>query len=262
MLFAFIDESGHPHPNDSNTRPVLACVCIRADRLRSLNTELFLLKRDLLGKGQFSVEAKANQLLTRGTLRKCPDEREFVESFFDLVRNFPLVVFAIVMERPTSEPPTDRNFLPMPFRYILQRINRFTELDPDTDLASVMFDGNGSQFNQISERFSNWLFRSRSGRSLTHLAESPFFVDSRFTPGIQVADMVAGVIRIYQENQLNQGVPSGDSFLSAISRYYDVVRQKSIDLPAPTDSAESLYGIYFMPERLHHLGESQERDES
>ncbi|MCH7800238.1 MAG: DUF3800 domain-containing protein [Chloroflexi bacterium] len=42
-----------------------------------------------------------------------------------------------------------------------------------------------------------------------HLADNPFFVDSRLTPGIQVADMVAGVIRIYQENELNRHIPQG-----------------------------------------------------
>ena len=251
MLFAFIDESGHPHPNDASTRPVLASVCVRADRLRSLNTELFRLKRDILGENQFSMEAKASELITRGTMRRSPEKREFVESFFDLCRNFPLTVFAIVMERPTSPPPKDRTFLPMPFRFILQRINGLVELEPDIDLAAVLFDGDGSQYNRISERFSNWLFRSASGISLNHLAETPFFVDSKFTPGIQVADMVAGVIRIYQENRLNDRVPTGDSFLSAISRYYDVVSQKSIDL-TPPGSAGPMYGIYFMSERLHH----------
>ena len=200
------------------------------------------------------MEAKASELITRGTLRRSPEKREFVESFFDLCRNFPLTVFAIVMERPTSEPPTDRNFLPMPFRFILQRINRLVELQSDIDLAAVMFDGNGSQYNRISERFSNWLFRSTSGRSLNYLAETPFFVDSKFTPGIQVADMVAGVIRIYQENRLNERIPPGDPFLSAISRYYDVVKQKSVDLTPPPWSADPLYGIYFMSERLHHVG--------
>ena len=234
MLFAFIDESGHPHPNDPSSRPVLASVCIDADQLKSLNTSLFQLKRDLLGKDQFEIEAKANSLINRGTFRRRPEKREFVESFFELLRNFPLTVFAIVMERPVSPPPVERNFLPMPFRYILQRINRLAEQDPNIDLAAVMFDGDGSQYNRISERFSNWLFRSNSGRSLTHLAESPFFVDSRFTPQIQVADMIAGVIRIYQENYLNQGVPSGDPFLSAISRYYKIVQQKTIDLNSPS----------------------------
>ena len=86
MIFAFVDESGHPHPNDSCTRPVLAVVCIDARNLRMLNTELFHLKHNLLGKEQFEIEAKANHLLTRATFRNRPEKREFVEAFFEIIR--------------------------------------------------------------------------------------------------------------------------------------------------------------------------------
>ena len=48
MLFAFMDESGHPHPKDATTRPVLVSVCIDAQDLRAVCTELFKLKRRIL----------------------------------------------------------------------------------------------------------------------------------------------------------------------------------------------------------------------
>ncbi|MDO8750190.1 MAG: DUF3800 domain-containing protein [Dehalococcoidia bacterium] len=255
MIFAFVDESGHPHPKDSSTRPVLAAACFDARDLRALNTELFHLKRQLLGKEQFEVEAKANQLLTRSTFRNRPEKREFVEAFFDMCRNFPFKLFAVVMERPLTPPPIDRDILPMPFRYILYRVNRYVELEEPDDLGVVLFDGDGTQFNRLSERASNWLFKSQGGQSLSHLAESPFFVNSEFTPGIQIADMAAGVIRIYQENTLHRHIPSGDPFLSAISRYYKILEQKTVDLPRPVGTG-IWYGIYFMSERMHHVLES------
>ena len=164
-----------------------------------------------------------------------------------------MTVFAIVMYRPTMPVSTDRNFLPFQFCYILQRIDGLVELTSDVDFATVMFDGNSDQSSHLSERFSNWMFNSNWGRSLTRLTESPFFVDSKFTHGIQVADMVAGVIRKYQEHRLYDGVPSNSPFLSAIARYYDIVRKKSIDLNLMSRT-EVLYGMYFMPERIHHRG--------
>ncbi|MDO8531975.1 MAG: DUF3800 domain-containing protein [Dehalococcoidia bacterium] len=252
MIFAFIDESGHPHPNDSSSRPVLAAACFEASELKNLNTQIFRLKSSLLGKEQFEIEMKAKDLVTRATFRRRPDKREFVEAFFEMVRNAHLTLFAVVMERPLTPPPTDKDVLPMPFRNILQRVNRFVETESPTELGAIMFDGNGSQYNQLAERFSNWLFKSRQGQSLTHLAESPFFVDSRYTPGIQVADMIAGVVRIYQENNLNRSIPRGDSFLSAIARYYKIVEQKTVDLTPPTGT-QPWYGIYFMSERMHHV---------
>ena len=249
MIFAFIDESGHPHPNDSSDRPTLAAVCVDADRLRALSADLFRLNRDLLGRDRYEV--KANRLITRGMMRNHPRERDFVEAFFsDFLSAFDMVVFAIVMERPLSEPSKDVNFLPRQFRFILQRVNALAELKSDSGLAAIMFDGNGSLFGNLAERFRNWIFRSESGRALDRLAASPFFVDSEFTPGIQVADMVAGVIRIYHENRLNEGIPPGDMFLSAIAHYYEAIRRKSINPPWKA-TGEELYGIYFMPERFH-----------
>ena len=252
VLFSFVDESGHPHPGDSTERPVLASVCVDARDLRDLNTRLFRLKNELLGKQQFDVEAKASQLLNRRTFRRIPEKREFVEALFDMLRNFPVTVFAVVMDKPHEHPPTDKDFLPIQFRQILYRVNRLVELEYPDDLAAVMFDGDGSQFNGLTERFSNWLFRTYAGQTAKYLADSPFFVDSRFTPGIQVADRVAGVIRVYQENRLHQHAPRGDAFLSAVARYYGIVERKSKDLSHPFRE-EPWYGIYFMPERMHYV---------
>ena len=97
MLFSFMDESGHPHPNDSATRPVLVSVCIKDKDLRNVCTELFKLKRRILNKDNSDFEAKASQIINRSTFRNRPDKREFVESFFDKCRNLPILIFAIII---------------------------------------------------------------------------------------------------------------------------------------------------------------------
>jgi len=231
MLFAFMDESGHPHPNDATQRPVLVSVCIKDKDLRSVCTELYRLKRRILNKDHSDFEAKASQLITRGTFRNRPEKREFVESFFDACRNLPIVIFSVVMEKPHTPPPTNIDFLPMQFRHLLYRINRLIELEMHGDYGAIFFDGDGSQYNYLSVRFNNWLYKSRGGQSLTNLVESPFFVDSKLTGGIQIADMVARVVRIYEENELFRGF-SSDAFLSAIARYYHILKDKTIDIEA------------------------------
>jgi len=250
MLFTFMDESGHPHPNDSATRPVLVSVCIKAEDLRAVSVELFRLKRRILQK-EHCFEAKGRELINRGTFRNRPEKREFVESFFEMCRNLPLVIFAVIMERPQSPPPTDIDFLPMQFRRLLYRINRFLVLEMGNDLGAIFFDGDGSQYNQLSLRFNNWLYKSRGGQSLANIVENPFFVDSRLTSEIQIADMIASVIRIYEENELFRSVPEGDAFLSSISRYYRIVKEKTKNLEAP-HGVFTWYGFDRMPERLHY----------
>jgi len=261
MLFSFMDESGHPHPNDPAVRPVLVSVCIRDKDLRSVCTELFKLKRRILQKDNDEFEAKASRLINRSTFRNRPEKREFVESFFDSCRNLPLMIFAVIMEKPHQPPPTNKEFLPMQFRHLLYRINRLIDLEMHGDFGAVFFDGDGSQYNCVSVRFNNWLYRSRGGQSLTNLVESPFFVDSKLTGGIQIADMVAGVIRIYEEQELFRGVPT-DAFLSAISSYYRILKDKTKDLEAPVGHF-TWYGFERMPERLHYVPtESDEEYES
>jgi hypothetical protein len=251
MIFAFMDESGHPHPKDAASRPVLVSVCIQAEYLRAVCIELNRLKRRILQKDHSNFEAKGRKLINRRTFHKIPEKREFVESFFDTCRNLPLTIFAIVMERPQSPPPTDIDFLPMQFRHLLYRINRLLELSTENRLGAIFFDGDGSQYSQLSIRFSNWLYKSRGGQSLTNIVDSPFFVDSRLTSEIQIADMVASVIRIYEEKELFRITPIGDVFLSSIIRYYNIIKEKTRDLEAPSGDF-TWYGFERMPERFHY----------
>ena len=255
MRFVFMDESGHPHPNDGSHRPVLVSVCFDARHLKLLNTELFKLKNRILRRGSFEFEAKAKKLITPGTFRNRPEKHEFVESFFDLVRNLDVVIFAEIMERPTRPPAVHPDFLPMQFRHQLYRVNRLLELESNEELAAIMFDGNGTQFGGIAIRFSNWLYRSRGGQSLTHIANSPFFVDSKVTPGIQVADMAASVIRQYEERELFRGITSGDSYASSIVRYHRILQEKTRDLDSPQGEDFVWHGFNRMAEREHYVGE-------
>lgn len=139
----------------------------------------------------------------------------------------------------------------MQFRHQLYRVNRYLELHHADELAAIMFDGDGSQFSGLAIRFSNWLYRTVGGQSLKHLADSPFFVDSKVTPGIQLSDMVASVVRQYEERGLFRGVPAGDSFSSAIARYRKIAEEKTIDLEAPRGGF-TWYGFNRMPEREHY----------
>ena len=72
MLFAFMDESGHPHPKDQSTRPVLVTVCLDAGYLKTVKTEVFRLEKRILQKEWFDFEMKAKKLITPSTFRNRP----------------------------------------------------------------------------------------------------------------------------------------------------------------------------------------------
>jgi len=202
------------------------------------------------------MELKARKLMTRGTFRRSQEKREFVEAFFDLCRELPFTFFAIVMERPEHELP-DTNLLPPQYQDLLDRVNLL--LQDAGELAIVLIDGDGSQAGGLAKKFEGFLHRSRHGRSLHTVMDSPFFVDSAITSGIQISDMAASVIRHVAENALWGAYRPSDPFLSAIARYYRILKDKTVDQVTATGSARP--GIHQMPERVLYQGEIPEEEE-
>lgn len=105
-MLAFIDESGHPHPNDSNERPVVVAVCIEAEYSRLISGRTHALKRDILN---------------RTTYRRKPDYAGFAEAFFNTLMALPITVFTVVTEAPFILRESDNDRLPNRFRYVVQR---------------------------------------------------------------------------------------------------------------------------------------------
>jgi hypothetical protein len=210
--------------------------------------------------GTPNIELKGVNLINRRVFERRFNEWELVESFFDLCRTLPFVLFAVVMEHPSQMPCFFDHgmefYLPNQYRYLLQRIHQYAT--DQNNLVTLLFDGDGPTLlgGTLPQRFEAFLYRSIEGQSFTSLCDAPFYVDSRITQGIQLTDLIASVVRIYQEHNLNQGIPAGDRFLSAISRYYAIVRRKSIDLVTTEGYPRS--GIYFMPERDHYRREVQQ----
>jgi hypothetical protein len=256
-MLAFFDESGQPHPNDASTRPVVVSVCVNLQDARIISGQIYALKRNM---GTPNIELKSTNLITHRVFERRSNEWELVESFFDLCRTLPFVLFAVVMEHPGQMPcyfNTDLEYyLPNQYRYLLQRIHQYAT--NQNKLVTLLFDGDGPTLigGSLPRRFESFLYRSVEGQSFTSICDAPFYVDSRITQGIQLTDMLASVVRIYQENNLNQGFPTGDRFLSAISRYYGIVRNKSVDVISTEGYQRS--GIYFMPERDHYRREAQQ----
>lgn len=95
------------------------------------------------------------------------------------------------------------------------------------------------------------LHRHGEGRALGKIVDAPYFVDSRFTVGIQLADLVAGTLRQYYESELYLR-PAPNAYLSAISRYHRIIREKSREIPDPAGT-DTWHGIHLMSEGRHYF---------
>ncbi|MCE2502289.1 MAG: DUF3800 domain-containing protein [Dehalococcoidia bacterium] len=70
-------------------------------------------------------------------------------------------------------------------------------------------------------------------------------MDSASSIGIQIADMCAYVMRVYQENRLfSETPPPGDSYLYAIRRWYGAIQNRTREFRGP--NGEPQPGLYLM----------------
>jgi Protein of unknown function (DUF3800) len=182
--------------------------------------------------------------LDRRSVTRVTSKREYVDSVFELLRDFDLSVFAIVMERPDKELYEGPEFLQTHFRWLFERVDRFMEREHPNHWAIPIFDGQDPGSNKkFSRCFEAFMARSDAGRAMRHIVPSPLFVDSAITPGIQVADLFAYAIRENYENSLFEGVTS-DPYFSALKRYANIVRSKTMNYESETGYV--WYGISTM----------------
>lgn len=226
-MLAFIDASGHPHPNDPCKRPVVVAVCMDERQGRQIAARVHGLKRQFLGRER--TELKGSNFINRHTLRRKPEYVSFLEEFYNTLLNMPITVFAVIMEAPFTPKPVRDELLPNRFRYLVQRIELLA-LEQD-GMATIMMDGSAGLFGGVGWQFNSYLYRTQEGLASTHITDVPSFVDSKASAGIQIADMVASVIRQYEEAELYSRLPpTGDTYLLTIRRWYNLIRQKTRDL--------------------------------
>ena len=186
---------------------------------------------------------KGVNLINRRTFIRRPLEVAFVEEFFSTLLNLPITVFAVIMERPLLPPDPEDMMLPDQFRFLTQRIQLLAEAKEE--MATMLFDGSPGQLGGLSFKFEAFLHRSEECRACSKITDTPFFGDSRASAGVQIADMVASVIRIYEGEELYKSNPAGDTFLLAIRRYYRMIEKKTID--QVSHDGYSRPGLYRMP---------------
>ena len=239
-MLAFIDESDHPSANGTGRRPVVAAVCLDEQDARTINERVYAIKRDVLGIDR--AELKGRNILNRPTYRRKVEARAFAEDFFASLQDMPVTVFATVMAGP-FQPRSDDNILENRFRILVRRIELLaTERNV---MTSILFDGDGSQLSGLNERFRAYFYGSCEGKGNVHIVDTPAFVDSASSVGIQIADMCAYVVRVYHESRLSvETPPQDDLYLQTVRSWYRAIEQRTRNFYAP--NGELIPGFLFM----------------
>lgn len=236
-MLVFIDESGHPIPTDPTERPVLFALCVKANEIGEITRRMHTIKSDIIGNCDFEI--KAHEIINKRTIIKNQTKKiELVDRIIDLIDGYSVGTFCIIMTKPSIAKIITSDFFPDHFSFLLQRVNQYAESKRAS--AMLVFD-NRHDAEMLSKGFYNFIFKSARGQALNRIVESVHFVDSKYTPGIQLADLFAGITRNYFETRHD---PDSE-FSKWVERLYKSVIRK-------TQNFRRLgfvnYGFYEMPD--------------
>lgn len=249
-ILAFIDESGYARPRDPSPWNTLVAVCVPESASRDLSRWLFSAVRAVYPNiNPETYEVKAADLLARRQFEHSPERRRLVGELTDLVRRLPTSIFAVRARRPAATPNWPAARVDPAHRLLVERIELHMRQDHAGALAKLVFDeteiGNDSARSRSIRRF---MHSTDEGRCWGHILDVPFFVSSAITPGIQLADFMAGALRHQQTLRDAGQLASGAPWPTAIRTLGELAESKSSNFSV---GAETYYGLYVMPDRYY-----------
>jgi len=243
-MLVFIDESGKPHPNDSTKNPVLCGVCINEYDIRDISRSIYRLKLRLFGK---DTEIKSTSLIRRRIFTKnMTINKQYVDEFVRIACSYDIKVFAIIMDKPDTPVILNESLLPKHYKLLIKRAEYFCE-NYNHEKAILVFDEVPGNDLIVAKCITKFLYKSKLGKKFDRILEMPLFVSSEVTPAIQIADIFAGIIRHYYENEidLKDSGKKADSFESWINILFSKIYDKTENLNI-SSTGFTEYGFYRM----------------
>ena len=206
-MHIFVDESEWPRPKDPNGFTVWAGIALHPSEGREFFREIFNLKKKFWDvAGPYDFEIKGRLLLNVAGVTS-PKKREFCEEIVSLCKLHDIRGFAVGLRNAAPEPsvPFTEPSVYHAYSRLLERVEAMMREDFPDDMATVALDSQDEATDtKRALAFGNFLYGNATGRTLTHIAETPFFVSSKATVGIQIADLLAYALA--QQNQGRQDI--------------------------------------------------------
>lgn len=203
-MLVFVDESEWPRPKDPNGFTVWGAIAIHPSQSREFFREVYQLEQKFWKvSSPYEFEIKGRLLLSVAGVTS-PKKREFCEELMSLCKLHEVKAFAVGLRNTGAVTSSEELAQPVVYRAysrLLERVDAMMSEDHDDSIAIVALDSQDEKTDTARARaFGNFLYGNPVGRRLAHIVETPFFVSSKATLGIQLADLVA-----YALAQQNQG---------------------------------------------------------
>ena len=182
----------------------VGAIAIHPSRSREFFREVYQLERKFWKVSEpYEFEIKGRLLLNRKAITS-PKKREFCEELLSLCNLNGVKAFAVGLRNLDTMSPPEELTEPIIYRAysrLLERVDAMMSEEHPEGMAIVALDSQDEHTDTARARaFGNFLYGSPYGRQLSYIVETPFFVSSKATIGIQLADLVA-----YALAQQNQG---------------------------------------------------------
>ncbi len=239
-MLSFIDVSGDPFSSpEKSSWIVAAAVCLKKDCLDTVNQTMHRLKRDILGNER--IELKATDLVNPSTLNNPKlNKAEYLERLIlECVLQSSCYCAAVVFQNTGKNQKSTNEILPKHYRDLLWRIELICRRSYVTDSVIILDNDARKVDRNLAFAFTNYMYRNSSGAILKHIVSVPIFADSETTAGLQLADIIAGILRKYYDPKYANN--DGSTFWQKIQEYTKIILDHSVEGKIERYNLNSIY---------------------
>jgi len=242
-MLSFIDISGDFFSNTDQQRYITAgAVTIRKRMIAEITRTMHNLKRDILDNE--TLEIKSTSFLNRDTLNDPnKNKHRFIQSVFEqCIDSSDCYYSAVVIANENVKKRFLRERLSKHYIYLLQRIQNIAVRNRCQDVIILIDNDNRNIDKWAAYAFNNFLYRAANGHELDRILAVPIFADSEMTIGIQLADLVAGVLKRYYTEGLHMlpSYPEESLYIQKLIEYQSIIVKRCPNFG-------SLIGLYEAP---------------
>lgn len=165
------------------------CGLLTADYRRNL-------VRAFLQRGAIAKQRKENLVPQSHELAAYAQAgHAYVRDALNAARRRQCKAFAAIVDK-FAQKPSNKVFLRKDYRYLLDRFSRHTKSISEYETGLMVFDQTEvSDSRRLLRQMESYANETLTGYRMTRqLVPAPFFVDSRLTPVVQLADLVAYIV--------------------------------------------------------------------
>ena len=226
-----------PHKNDDSPYYTLVATCFHEWDIADFDKKIYAAQgifRKHYNDESKQIEIKGKKFINRRIFSEKMDlNKRFIEEIFAAIQSTRIRISRIVGEKPLNDVRFDPSKLDRHHTLLINTLEDFAR-KPDNKIRhiSVVFDNiDDGDARRITNRLAGLIHKAEyKNAPYSHITAWPLFVSSQIVAGIQIADIVASVIRHMYCIHFGK-VQYLEPFKSWIIEKYGIIEEKFFDKP-------------------------------